>query len=130
MDRLDRLHGGAEDLLAFEIAFGQRLSVQPPRDETPQVGEIGHHLRADAGRRRSPGRLLLGGPIDPEEVRVLPGEPKEERLAIGFDPEVPVRPSFLDSPQPEGPVVPARYRVDRGDHLVVDGVVRNHGRER
>ena len=72
-------------------------------------GQVGDHLGPHPGRRGREGGLELGHAVDPEQRRVLLGQPEEERPGADLDAEVAV----------------GAARLDRGDPRVVSPPLRN-----
>jgi hypothetical protein len=96
VDRADRRHHGSHHPFVPELSLRDRAAADEPGDDAAQVGLEGDHLGTHPGFGGDPAGLDLGRPIDPEQLGVGPGEPKDEGLAVDLDPVVPVRDPRLD----------------------------------
>ena len=92
------MHAPDQSATVSRSTSGRRISsggsgraLDEPRDEVALRLDERDHLRPDPERGSDARRLVLGPPVDPEQMRVLPADAQHVGAAVALDPEVAIR---------------------------------------
>jgi hypothetical protein len=119
VERPQRAHDEAEDVVAAQVAHRDVDTLDEPSDEAPRVGEERDDLGTDPGVGGDAGRAVLVGAVDPEERGVGARHAQDVTDPVHRHDVVPVRDAALERFDLEVGALPPG---DRADHAIEQGV--------